>query len=160
LLAAVVRELGDVDLVLCGRQGSDYDQGTVPAVLAESLNAAFVTLAAGIAPANSGVRVPRVTPLGEEVVEATFPAVVTVSNEIGVPRYPTSRGMLDARRKQIEVREASALLAGNTPESGVEIVEVFVPQVQGNCQEVIGATPEEKARALMQLLSAAGAFNV
>ena len=157
LIAAVVKDLGDVDLVLCGRQGSDYDQGTVPAVLAELLGAAYVTLASGVAPEHHGIRVRRATPLGEEVVEASYPAVVTVSNELGTPRYPTSRGMMDARRKPPEVREAASLNV--VAAGGVEVVEVFVPDVQGHCEEVLGATPEEKARALMQLLAARGVFS-
>src|SRR5437588_10498700 len=55
LLAAVIERLSDVDLVLCGRQGSDYDQGTVPAVLAELLGAGLVTLGAGVEPADGAV---------------------------------------------------------------------------------------------------------
>ena len=157
LLAAVIRELGDVDLVLCGRQGSDYDQGTVPGVLAELLDAAYVTLAAAVAPAEGGVIVGRATPLGREVVQADFPAVVTVSNELGIPRYPTSRGMLEARRKPPTVREANALLDGTA--FRVEVVEVFVPSVQGNCEIIAGATPAEKAARLMERLAAAGAFD-
>lgn len=157
LLAAVVRELGDVDLVLCGRQGSDYDQGTVPGVLAELLDAAYVTLAAAVAPAEGGVIVGRATPLGREVVQADFPAVVSVSNELGIPRYPTSRGMLEARRKPPTVREASALLAAFP--ARVEVVEVFVPAVQGNCEMISGATPAEKAKNLMARLAAAGVFD-
>jgi electron transfer flavoprotein beta subunit len=164
LLAGVVRELGDVDLVLCGRQGSDYDQGTVPAVLAELLDAAYVTLAASVAKAADGIRVGRATPLGAEVVEASFPAVVTVSNELGTPRYPTSRGMLEARRKKPEVREAAALLPGATPGwaaalGGIEIVEVFVPDVQGHCEMIQGATPAEKAANLWEKITATGAFS-
>jgi electron transfer flavoprotein beta subunit len=164
LLAAVVQELGDVDLVLCGRQGSDFDQGTVPAVVAELINGAYVTLAAGVAMADAGVRVRRATPLGEEVVEASFPAVVTVSNELGTPRYPTSRGMLEARRKKPEVRDATALLPGAKPGwapalGGVEIVEVFVPDVQGHCEVIVGSTPAEKAAALWGKITATGVFN-
>jgi electron transfer flavoprotein beta subunit len=164
ILAGLVRELGDVDLVLCGRQGSDYDQGTVPAALSELLGAGFVTLAAGVEAAPGGVRVRRATPLGEEVVEAAFPAVVTVSNELGTPRYPTSRGMLEARRKRPEVREASSLLPGATPGwapvlGGVEVVEVFVPDVQGHCEIIAGETPAEKAAALWERIVATGVFD-
>ena len=97
LLAAAIRELGDVDLVLCGRQSSDYDQGTVPAAIAELLGFAYVTVAFDVRAAEDGrLRVRRATPLGEELVSAPAPAVVTISNELGVPRYPTSRGMIAA----------------------------------------------------------------
>jgi electron transfer flavoprotein beta subunit len=156
LLAAVVRDLGDVDLVLCGRQGSDFDQGTVPGVLAELLGAGLVTLAGNVAPVDGGVRVWRATPQGQEVVDASFPAVVSVSNEIGTPRYPTSRGMLEARRKPPEVRDAASM---NVPAGGVEVVEVFVPDVQGHCEVIAGPTPAAKAEVLLERLAAAGVFD-
>jgi electron transfer flavoprotein beta subunit len=157
LLAAVAHELGGVDLVLCGRQGSDYDQGTVPAVLAERLRASYVTLCGSIGAIEGGVRVSRATPVGTELVEAPFPAVVTVSNELGTPRYPTSRGMLEARRKRPETRDATALI-GSAP-GGVEVVEVFVPDVQGHCEIISGDTPAAKAAALFERIVAAGALD-
>ena len=44
------------------------------------------------------MRVTRVTPDGDEIVEASLPAVVTVSNELGTPRYPTAARKIQARR--------------------------------------------------------------
>jgi electron transfer flavoprotein beta subunit len=157
LLAGAVKELGDVDLVICGRQGSDYDQGAVPAVAAELLGACYVTLAASVAAEGDGVRVGRATPLGSEVVDAPFPAVVTVSNELGTPRYPTSRGMLEARRKAPQVRQAADVLGAAS--GGVEVVEVYIPNVQGHCEVIQGDSPAAKAAALMARLVQTGAFD-
>lgn len=157
LLADLVRELGDIDLVLCGRQGSDYDQGVVPGALAEMLGAALVTLGAGVEFADSGVRVTRATPMGAEVVEAQLPAVVSISNELGTPRYPTSRGMLDARRKRPELRAATDLVGDYA--AGVELLELFVPEVQGRCEMIEGGSPAEKAAELMRRLVGEGAIG-
>ena len=158
LLAGVVRELGDVDLVLCGRQGSDYDQGTVPAVLAELLDYAYVTMAAGVEAGDGVVRVVRATPLGDELVQATLPAVVTVSNELGQPRYPSSRRMLAARRNPPETRAASDLLMGDAPPA-VEVAQLFVPEVQGRCEMIEGETPADKARTLFARLTETGVIG-
>jgi electron transfer flavoprotein beta subunit len=158
LLAAVVTKLGDVDLVLSGRQGSDYDQGTVPGALAEYLDASLVTMASDVASADDAVRVTQVTPAGEQVVEATLPAVVSVSNEIGIPRYPTSRGMLAARRKPPEVFEAGDLL-GEDESARVEIIQLSVPNVQGHCEVIEGDSPQAKAAALLEALTTSGALN-
>lgn len=158
LLAAAIRTLDGVDLVLCGRQGSDYDQGTVPGVLAELLDAALVTLAADVQPADAGIRVRRVTAQGIEVVEASLPAIVSVSNEIGVARAPSARGMLDARRKKPVVYESSALLAEN-PDAGVEVIRVFVPDVQGHCEMIEAETADGRASRLFAALTAAGVFD-
>ncbi|MBM3140865.1 MAG: electron transfer flavoprotein subunit beta/FixA family protein [Chloroflexi bacterium] len=154
LIAAAVREIGDVGLVLCGRQGSDYDQGVVPAVLAERLAWPFVSMAAGAQPEGGGagaLRVVRATPLGEETVRVSLPAVVSVSNEIGTPRYPSSRRMMEARRIPPVVRPARELLGGEGPRA-VELAQLFIPDVQGHCEVIQGETPEEKAAALLRRL--------
>jgi len=158
LLAAAIGRLDGVDLVLCGRQGSDYDQGVVPGVLAEYLDAALVTIAAGIEADGDHVRVARVTPSGIESVEASLPAVVSLSNEVGLPRYPTSRGMLEARRKRPDVFEASELLS-NEGAGAIELVAISVPDVQGHCEIIDGPSAAEKARALYAKLVAMGAIG-
>lgn len=158
LLAAAIRELDSVDLVLCGRQGSDYDQGTVPAALAELLDCAYVTMAADVRADGDGVRVSRVTPAGEELVHASLPAVVTVSNELGQARYPSSRGMMAARKNPPTVRQADELLK-DVAGHAVELVQLSVPDVQGHCEMIEGDTPEAKARALLRQLAEAGVLD-
>lgn len=151
LLAGLIAELGDVDLVLCGRQGSDYDQGTVPAALAERLGAALVTMSAGVEVEGGALRVVRVTPRGEEVVRATLPAVISISNEIGTPRYPSSRRMMQARRQRPERRQASDY-EGAPGAVGVEVMRLMVPDVQGHCEIIEGGSAAEKAVRLMAQL--------
>ena len=159
IVAALARELGDVDLVLCGRQGSDFDQGAMPAALAERLDAALVTMAAGVAAdGDAAVRVTRAVPNGEEVVRAELPAVVTVSNELGQPRYPSSRGMLAARRTPPERRAASDLVSGGAS-AAVELVQLVVPDVQGHCEVIDGADAAEKAARLMARLRERGLLH-
>ncbi len=154
LLAAAIRELGDVDLVLCGRQASDGDQGTAPAVLAEELDAAYVTLASDVRVEGDAVKVTCATQAGEEIVLADTPAVVTVSNELGIPRYPTSKGSMAARRQTPTVRPASDLLGDGG--HAVELVEIFVPEVEGNCEIIEGDNPTAKVETLLQRLEDAG----
>ena len=158
VLAGLVRELGDVDLVICGRQGSDFDQGTVPAVLAERLDWPYVTMSSGVAMEGDALRVSRVTPFGEELVEADLPAVVAVSNEVGTARYPSSRRMMAARRMQHDVFAAADLAPGDAG-GGVELVELFVPEIQGQCVILDGDSPEAKAAVLLERLAEAGVLN-
>lgn len=163
ILTGLVQELGDVDIVLCGRQGSDYDQGVVPAVLAERLDWPYVSPASAV---NLGdateptdpARVTRAAALGEEIVEVALPAVIAVGNEVGQPRYPSSRGMMAARRTPPDMFEASSLAAAGDS-AGVELVELFVPELQGQCVILEGETPAEKARALLDRLAESGALD-
>lgn len=156
-LAQAIRKLGGADLVLCGRQASDDDQGVVGPALAELLGMPSVTIARDVQLTQQGAfRVTRVLPDGEEVVEVSPPALVTVSNEVGPPRFPTARGMMDARRKQPVVWAAKDL-DSEQPSAGLSLarmrrVAVRIPRLEGRCEFVDGATPQEKAAALAERL--------
>ena len=81
-LAAAIRKIGGVNIVLAGRQASDWDNAQVPIGLAEALGWPVATVAKKVDVNGDIVRVERVLPDGHEVVEADLPAVVTVSNEL------------------------------------------------------------------------------
>ena len=100
LLAAAVRKLDGFDLIICGRQASDWDNAQVPLGVAEILGLSCISLGKKVDVQDGKVRVERIIPDGYEVMEAPLPALVTVSNELGQPRYPTLRGIMAATRKQ------------------------------------------------------------
>ncbi|MEZ5171293.1 MAG: electron transfer flavoprotein subunit beta/FixA family protein [Acidimicrobiia bacterium] len=154
LLAAFVRSRGGADLVLCGRQASDDDQGVVPALIGESLGMPVVAVARDVEVSGSAeepaVRVVRVTPDGDEVVEAACPAVVTISNELGEPRYPTMPMKMAARRVEPTVVPAADLsLDPQDLEPRVVMTRQFVPTVTGDCEFIPGDEPAEIADALI-----------
>jgi len=155
IIASVVSQIGEVDLVITGRQGSDYDQGTVPAALAEYLEIAFVSMAADAELEDgSHLRVSRVTPLGRETVSVTLPAVVTVTNEVGTPRYPSSRGMMLARQTA-PVRFSASDLSMNLVR-GVELRTISIPQLENRCEIIGGDSPAAKAAGLLARLREEG----
>jgi len=153
-LSAYVRSSGDADLVLCGRQASDDDQGVVPALICEALGMPLVTNARAIELADgSTLRITRVTPDGDEVVEVACPAVVTVSNELGEPRYPTAAKKIAARRMKPEIVSPESLgLSADALSPRVVARRQFVPTVSGNCEMLGGETPAELADALIARL--------
>lgn len=156
LLAAQIRSGGGADLVLCGRQASDDDQGVVPAVIAESLDIPLVTVARSVElPEGPGgpLRVIRATPEGDEVVEAACPAVVTVSNELGEPRYPTMPQKMAARKVTPTVVKADELpLDAGDRAPRVSLVRQFVPVVKGDCELIEGGDAAELADRLVARL--------
>ncbi len=157
LLSGYVKRSGGGDLLLFGRQASDDDQGVVPALVAEALEISLVTIARDVSLTTRGgssvLRVTRVTPLGDEVVECDCPAVVTVSSELGQPRYPTAVRMMAARRMQpVSITPEELSLSVASLEPAVRLARLFTPDVQGNCEFVDGATPAEKARGLIERL--------
>jgi electron transfer flavoprotein beta subunit len=155
ILSAYIRSRGGADLVLCGRQASDDDQGVVPALIGEVLGMPVVTIARSVELVDGGkaVRVARVTPDGDEVVEATCPAVVTISNEIGTPRYPTMAGRMAARRKKATVVTLAELgVSARDLQPKVVLTRQFVPTVQGDCEFISGDSPAALANGLIARL--------
>jgi electron transfer flavoprotein beta subunit len=154
LLAAYVSTSGGADLVLCGRQASDDDQGVVPALIGEQLGMPVVAIARAVELAGSSdtpaLKVTRVTPDGDEIVEASCPAVVTISNELGDPRFPTTAKKIAARRMKptlVSLDDLSLSLEDLHPR--VSLTRQFVPTVQGNCEFLSGETPAELAQQLI-----------
>lgn len=149
LLAAFVLS-GRADLVLFGRQASDDDQGVVPALVGEALSMPVVTVARAVETSGNAVQVTRATPDGDEVVEADLPAVVTVSSEIGEPRYPTVPMKMKARKvTPTAVTAADLSLTDDALAPRLRLVRRWVPEVSGDCEFLTGDTPAEVADLLV-----------
>lgn len=155
ILAAYVKSIGGADLVLCGRQASDDDQGVVPLLLAEKLGLPAATLARAVEVSGNSVTVTRATADGDEVVRGPLPAVVTVSNELGTPRFPTAKAKMAARKMSpVELAPAALGLTAQDLQPAVVMLRQYVPKVQGNCKFLTGS-PAEIARELIEKIRAA-----
>ena len=157
VLARGIRRLEPYDLVLCGRQASDWDNAQVPLILAEMLGLPCITLARAVQVHDRTVRVERVVPGGVEVAETELPALVTVSNELGQPRFPTVRGTMTASRKRPTVWSASDL--GLDPASiprPTSLLDLYIPEEESACRFIEADTDEEKGRLLARALREEG----
>ena len=151
-LAMAIKKVGAYDLILCGREASDTNAGQTGSGIAEILGLPSVTLAKKIDIADSKAKVERVTADGYEVVEVSLPAVITVSNEIGEPRYPTIKGIMAAKKKEpivwkpadIGVEPSKVGAAGRR----AKMLKLFQPVHEGKCEMAGGDTPEEAAANL------------
>ncbi|MBL0122958.1 MAG: hypothetical protein IPP88_09580 [Betaproteobacteria bacterium] len=137
-----------------GRQASDDDQGVVPLLLAEHLNMAAATLARKLEMTEGELRITRVTPDGDELVQGKLPALVTVSNELGTPRFPSAKAKMAARKMApTEITATSLGLGASELAPRAQLLSQFVPQVHGNC-EFIQGSPADAARELLARLRA------
>ncbi len=102
VLAAAIKRMGDVDLVLTATEATDGYTGTVPAQVAELLGWPSLTFAKRIEIDGSKVRIQRQTEAGFDAVEASLPAVVSVTAGVVEPRYPSFKGIMDAKKKPLE----------------------------------------------------------
>lgn len=156
VLSSAIKKLGGADLVLCGRQATDWDMGQVGPFIAEMMGVPCVTIAKDVKAVDSKLHVERVLLDGTETVEVGLPCVVTVSNELGEPRYPQLRQIMAAARKQVTVWTAADL--GLDPSQvGVQgarlnLERLYIPQIESTCEFIEGETPEEIAAALARRL--------
>jgi electron transfer flavoprotein beta subunit len=119
-LAAELREAG-ADLVLLGMKAVDGDQQQVGPMLAELLDLPCITVAAAIEMEGGTVVAHREVEGGVEVVEAATPAIVTITKGEFAPRYPSLKGIMAAKKKPLEEKDAQL------GESRIEIRELVPP---------------------------------
>ncbi|MBI2965581.1 MAG: electron transfer flavoprotein subunit beta/FixA family protein [Chloroflexi bacterium] len=155
VLAGAIRKAGPFDVILCGRQASDWDNAHVPLGLAEVLGIPCVTLARRVDVPKDGraARIERSLTDGYQVVEAPLPSLVTVSNELGEPRYPTLRGIMAATRKQPirwKLTDIGVDAASLAPEMNLE--RLFVPERHRTVEIVKGEDEADSGRKLAMRL--------
>lgn len=100
VLAAAVARLG-FDLVLCGAGSSDAGMSVIPAMVAERLGVPAVCEADALWAGEDEVVARRDGPGVVEEIAATLPAVVSVTDRAGEPRYPSFRAIVEARAKAV-----------------------------------------------------------
>lgn len=148
-LAAAIRKLGSIDLVLAGRQAADYDAGIVGLGVAEILGLPSVSFACGIEAVDAGLRVERVLQDGFETVEVALPALVTISNELGEVRKPNLRETMRAARKPVAAWSGVDLgLDAGRCRPRSRRVRLYIPQKNARCEIVQGASGADAGAAL------------
>ena len=101
VLAAALRRL-EPELVLCGAEATDGRVQVMPHMLAERMEIAALTGARKLTVDGGSLTIERQTEEGYEVVTATTPAVVSVWDTINEPRYPSFKGIMEAKKKPVE----------------------------------------------------------
>ena len=149
VLTEAIKKVGEYDLVLCGRQASDWDQAHVPLGIAEMLGLPCITLAQSIEVVDDGLIVQRALTDGYEVVEAPMPALVTVTNELGEPRYPTLRGIMQASRKQpTNWSTADVGLDASALEPKLTLTDLYIPVSDNQVEVIEGEDDADAGRKL------------
>ena len=101
-LAETIRAIGDVDLILTGRQACRRRCWCCRAGIAEILDIPAITFACDVQTNDDVVTVKRVLQDGIETVEADLPALVTISNELGKVRHASMRETMRAAKKPVK----------------------------------------------------------
>ena len=117
----------------------------------------YVGFVDAIETSDEGLRLRRQTESGWEQVVAKLPLVVSVTNsEQNVPRYPTTRDILRSSRKPLTTFGPAdlGLTADDFASNETEVVELFVPKRQGECEFVTGDSLDEKVARFAERIAA------
>lgn len=158
-LAAAVRKLGDVDLIICGKQAVDGDTAQVGPEMATLLDTPYATFVKKIERLDDKhLKVVRQTDEGSEVWKIPMPALITVIKEVGEPRLPSLKNKMRAKKAQIPVWGAVDL--GLDPAqvglcgSFTQVVRVFSPPRRGNRVQIRGSIEEQVEQLYLYLKEA------
>ncbi len=155
-LAAAIRKLGGVDLILFGKQASDGDTAQVGPGVATHLDLPQVTYVRKIEMIDQNqVVAERLLEDGYETIRAPLPCVLTVVKEINEPRLPSLKGKMAARKAEIARWTASDLDVDpdklGLDGSPTKVVKIFTPKPREG-GEMLEGEPEEVAAQLVARL--------
>lgn len=156
VLAAALRDL-EFDLVLAGADTSDGGGGIVPAGIAALLGLPYLSYAAKIEPTEGRVRVHRISPTGYDVLDAPLPALVVATQALGEPRYPSLKGIMAARSKEITPRSLGDIALDATQVGGAVATTRVLDSRQPAARDatvVVREAPAEAARRVVDFLVA------
>lgn len=147
VLSKAIDKLKEYDLIFCGRQAGDWDNGQVGIGIAEFLGIPCITPAQKVELTDDGVKVERVIPDGFDVHELPRPCLIAVSSEFGLPRYTTMKGILAAGKKEVTFWSDQDLELDRDDElnARTKLVELFIPKRETTCHFIEGEDPEEAA---------------
>jgi len=154
ILAAAIQKIGGVDMVMFGRQTLDNGAGLTPAQAARVLGWPMLGLAGQVKVQDGTVRVERVIEEGRQNVSAKLPAVLSVVQSIGEPRYPSFMGIRKASKATIPIWSLGDLGIA-APTTIVKRTELMNPPVSDATVEIItGDTPDAIAETLVEKILA------
>lgn len=152
VLSRAIETLGGADLIFCGKQAIDGDTAQVGPEVAEFLGIPHVSYVRKMLSVSAGViKLERLMDDGYDVIEAQTPVLLTAVKELNIPRLPSLRGKMAAKKAQIK-RLVAADLGLSEAEMGLkgsptQVDKVFTPEARAQRKELSG-TLEEQVTAL------------
>ncbi len=152
-LSKAIEKLG-YDIILCGKQAIDGDTAQVGPEVAEFLNIPHIAYVKKIEDVGaSSIKVHRLMDDGYDVVESSVPVLLTVVKEINVPRLPSLRGKIAAKKAVIERMDLKAIDAEEEnlglKGSPTQVKNIFAPQAKTE-RKVLEGTLEQQIDALIE----------
>jgi electron transfer flavoprotein beta subunit len=155
VIARGIQKVGQVDLVLCGRQAGDWDMGQIGSLIAEELSLTCISVVSQVDVENDRLRLQREVEKGVEIVATDMPALATItSSSANQPRYATTKGIVLASRRKIPVWSAQDLGIAEKLARLVVVENLTVPNYERQIQIIDGEDGPVKGIRLAQVLAA------
>jgi electron transfer flavoprotein beta subunit len=157
VLAKAIEKIGDVDLVICGKQAIDGDTAQVGPGIAGHLDWIQATYVMSVEGVDSNcITAKRMHEDGYDICELSLPAVITVVKDINTPRVPTLRGRLASDKIEIPIwkpddigTEQGKIGLDGSP---TRVVKTAPPPPRNTVTKKIDGTPKNCARELVKEL--------
>lgn len=159
-LSMGIKYINDYNLIICGKQATDGDTAQVGPSLAGKLNIPYITYVSEIEELKDGyIRCKRLIENGYEIIESTLPALITVVEDLNVPRLPSIKNLRESINKEVTILSANDINA-DTKLTGLngsptQVVKTFIPEYDIT-SEVIEGSPEKQADELVEKLLSMG----
>ena len=144
LSAAIARE--GFDLVIAGTESTDGYSGVVPQMMSEILDVPCLSFARKVDATSDGVTIERQTASGYDDVSADLPALLAVTAGVVEPRYPTFKGIMQAKSKPVDTVTAGDL--GVAPGSQ-QVVSAVAPVPSREAGEIV----EDEGEAFQSIVA-------
>ncbi|HJQ44753.1 MAG TPA: electron transfer flavoprotein subunit beta/FixA family protein [Amycolatopsis sp.] len=135
VLAAAIGKVEGYDLIIAGNEASDGRSGAIPAILAETLGLPQLTYVRELTVDGGTIKASRETDDGLTRLEASLPALVSVTEKINEPRYPSFKGIMAAKKKPVETLTVADL--------GVDAGEVGLANAASTVVEAAPKPPRQ-----------------
>ena len=149
-------KLAGFDLVLTGTQSTDAISGDLPGMLAEYLGVPALTYARELSIADGRLRVKRETETGYQTVSAPLPALASVTKSANTPRYPSMKGIMGAKKKDIRtltLADLNLVKAVGSDGARTEVLALAAPPAREKGRTVTASDGADGARAVMDFLT-------
>jgi len=148
-LAAAIKGI-PYDIIFCGQRAIDDDSAQVGSVLAELLGIPQITVVTKFELTDGKVKAIRPIEGAQLLIECPLPALVTAQKGLNEPRYASLPGIMKAKKKPVDVKDAAAL--GVSAVTKAKVVRFVPPPARAAGKIICGDDPAAKAAELARLL--------
>jgi len=154
-LSKAISKMG-ADVIICGKQAIDGDTAQVGPETAEFLNIPHISYVRKIEEVSgNSIKVQRMMDEGYDVVESSFPVLLTVVRELNEPRLPSLKGKMAAKKAEIKKWGSSDIMADENDlglkGSPTQVKNIFTPDARSG-RKILEGKPEDQVEALIQEL--------